>query len=381
MQDIPPLEEALARKRHLPGFLDLTDSRFHQNGFVPPFDVIRNAFEEYAQQPVYNPDSRGRLGTRQILSRFYQDHGFELTSEDVLLTAGTSESYRHLFQLFCPPGGTIVLPRPGYPLFEHLAAERQTSFYDLTYSRSWQIEPASLDAIPQANLIVLISPNNPTGACLNAESLEAVRKFCRRTGAFWISDEVFDLFTGKETLLRPGRELKELAGFTLNGISKRFACPDWKLSWIAMTGPEPVRREHAEALEFINDLYLTATSFSQVLAEHLFRELPPYQQLWQSQIETNRKILSLWVQSLPVKGCQSIEGCFSLGGIYVPLQLQEPEDEAFVLRALEEESLFVHPGYYYDFPVSETWVVVSLLKAPEAFQEGLIRLERVLKTR
>ncbi len=373
MSKVPPLEAALARKRTHPDFLDLTDSRFHQNGFIPPFSVIRQAFEEYSQQPFYTPDSKGRLSTRQTISRFYQELGFDLSPEDVLLTAGTSESYQHLFQLFCPPGGTIVLPRPGYPLFEHLASERQTAFYDLEFSRSWQIDPHSLEAIPYANLIVLISPNNPTGSCLNAESLEAVRTFCQRTGALWISDEVFDLFSGKEKLLRPGAFFNDLPGFTLNGISKRFACPDWKLSWIALTGPAPRRQDLAEALEFVNDLYLTATSFSQILAERLFETLVPSQAVWQAHIDENRAWLSHWAAKLPVKGC------FSLGGIYVPLQLEAPDDEDFVLRALEHENLFLHPGFYYDFPPNEAWVVVSLLKEQGAFRQGLERLARLLR--
>ena len=372
MSDIPPLEAALALKREQSDFLDLTDSRFHQNGFVPPFSVIRQAFEEYSQNPFYAPDSRGRLSTRQTLAHFYQGQGFDITPDDILLTAGTSESYQHLFQRFCPPEGVIVLPRPGYPLFEHLAGERQTVFYDLDFSRSWQIHPQSLESIGKANLIVLISPNNPTGSCLNDESLEAVRVFCERTGAFWISDEVFDLFTGKQPLLRPGNVLKDLSGFTLNGISKRFACPDWKLSWIAVTGPLPQRQEHTEALEFTNDLYLTATSFSQLLTQHLFEELGPFQKIWQARIEENRARLSQWATPLPVKGC------FALGGIYVPLQVQASDDEAFVLQALEQESLFLHPGFYYDFPPDETWVIVSLLKEPEAFRKGLERLTRLV---
>ncbi len=373
MSNLPPLEAALALKRNHTDFLDLTDSRFHQNGFIPPFSVIRQTFEDYSRQPVYAPDSKGRLSTRQTISHFYQTLGFDLAPEDILLTAGTSESYQHLFQLFCPPGGTIVLPRPGYPLFEHLASERKTAFYDLEFSRSWQIDPVSLESIPKANLIVLISPNNPTGSCLNAESLEAVGAFCERTGALWISDEVFDLFTGTEPLLRPGAVFKNLSGFTLNGISKRFACPDWKLSWIALTGPISQRRDNAEALEFINDLYLTATSFSQLLAERLFEKLGPSQKVWQDRIEENRAWLSQWAAKLPVKGC------FSLGGIYVPLQLEAPDDEAFVLQALEQENLFLHPGFYYDFPPNEAWVVVSLLKESAAFRQGLERLARLLR--
>ncbi|NNM53603.1 MAG: pyridoxal phosphate-dependent aminotransferase, partial [Spirochaetales bacterium] len=374
MSDLPPLEAALALKRTHPDFLDLTDSRFHQNGFVPPFSVIRQAFEDYSKQPFYAPDSKGRLNTRETISRFYQTLGFDLSPDDILLTAGTSESYQHLFQLFCPRGGTIALPRPGYPLFEHLASERQTAFYNLEFSRSWQIDPHSLESIPKANLIVLISPNNPTGSCLNTESLAAVRAFCQRTGALWISDEVFDLFTGTEHLLRPGAVFQELPGFTLNGISKRFACPDWKLSWIALTGSLSQRRDAAEALEFINDLYLTATSFSQLLAERLFEKLGPSQKLWQAHIEENRAWLSHWAANLPVKGC------FSLGGIYVPLQLETPDDEAFVLQALEQENLFLHPGFYYDFPPGESWVVVSLLKESAAFRQRLELLPRLICT-
>ena len=378
--EVPPLELALQKARSRPDFLDLCDSRFHQNGFKPPFSIIENAFEAYREQSCYQPDSRGRETTRARIASFYGELGFTVSPADVLLTAGSSESYDRLFRLFCSPEGIVALPRPGYPLFEHLVEgnQRHFVFYDLDFSNDWQIDPDSLIRIKKADLIVLISPNNPTGACLNEKSLGHVRGFCRRTGASWISDEVFDLFVPQgQTLLRPGAVLRDLPGFTINGISKRFACPEWKLSWIVISGPEKIRNERSERLEFANDLYLSATSFSQFLGARLFDGLGAFQEEMVGVVQENRAILAAWVAKQP-----KVAAHCHLGGIYVPLRLakESEDDEQFSIFALEQEKLLVHPGYYYEFPQKELWIVVSLLKQPADFKEGLTRLQRLIES-
>ncbi|NNM66529.1 MAG: pyridoxal phosphate-dependent aminotransferase [Spirochaetales bacterium] len=378
--EVPPLELALQKARSRPDFLDLCDSRFHQNGFKPPFSIIQNAFEAYREQSSYQPESLGREATRARIAEFYGELGFPVSPADVLLTAGSSESYDRLFRLFCQPEGLIALPRPGYPLFEHLVEgnQRHFVFYDLDFSNDWQIDPDSLNRIKKADLIVLISPNNPTGVCLNETSLGHVRAFCRRTGASWISDEVFDLFVPPgQTLLRPGVVLQELPGFTINGISKRFACPEWKLSWIVISGPEKIRSERSERLEFANDLYLSATSFSQFLGARLFDELSGFQAEMVGVVQENRSTLTAWVTQQP-----KVAAHCHLGGIYVPLRVakENEDDEQFSIFALEQEKLLVHPGYYYEFPQKELWIVVSLLKQPADFQAGLTRLQRLIES-
>jgi aspartate/methionine/tyrosine aminotransferase len=378
--EVPPLELALQKARNHPDFLDFCDSRFHQNGFKPPFSVIESAFEAYREQSFYQPDSRGLESTRARIARFYEELGFSVTPTDILLTAGSSESYDRLFRLFCSPEGIIALPRPGYPLFEHLVEgnQRHFVFYDLDFFNDWQIDPDSLERIKTADLIVLISPNNPTGACLNETSLEQVREFCRRTGASWISDEVFDVFVPQgQTLLRPGAFFKDLPGFTINGISKRFACPEWKLSWLVISGPEEIRNERIERLEFANDLYLSSTSFSQFLGARLFEELKAFQAEMVGVVQENRAILTAWVAKQP-----KVTAHCHLGGIYVPLRLakENEDDERFSILALEQEKLLVHPGYYYEFPQKELWIVVSLLKQTVDFKEGLARLQRLIES-
>ena len=102
-----------------PGFLDLVDSRYHQNGLIPDRAVFADAFARWLDVRGYEPDSRGAPAAREALSRFYAGQGWRLPTDQFFLTAGTSEAYTLAFS----DAGRCrrdeaLLPRPGYPLFE-----------------------------------------------------------------------------------------------------------------------------------------------------------------------------------------------------------------------------------------------------------------------
>src|SRR6185369_7413830 len=140
-----PWQEAWESARQDPSFLDLTDSRFHQNGLLPDRRVFECTFTRWLDQRAYEPDSRGSLPARAALRFFYSSQGWDLSEDQFFLTAGTSEAYALLFSTLAEAGDTVALPRPGYPLFEHIAghARLQTVFYDQPFSLGWQPDPAS----------------------------------------------------------------------------------------------------------------------------------------------------------------------------------------------------------------------------------------------
>ncbi len=371
MVEASPWSRAFEAARLQGGFIDLTDSNFHQNGLLPEAQLFREEFDIWLGSRHYEPESKGSLPAREAIASFYQAAQCPVSAPDIFLTAGTSEAYLTLFATFASAGDVVALPRPGYPLFEHLAerAHLKTVFYDQPFS--WpQNPPASL------KLVVVISPNNPTGRVYSSEELVRVGEFCRAHEAVLVFDEVFDAFLTEGELARPAQACPEARVVTLNGISKRFGSPDLKLAWMALSGPEAWKTEASQQLEFSNDLLLSANTYSQALLPRLFRELGPWQQEVRTLLETNRRALAAWLDSRP-----EVVAPPSQGGIHGLLRFTSLprgwDDERWSLHLLEKYSLALHPGFFYE--VQESGVLVySLLKQPPAFEEGLLRLSSAL---
>ena len=375
-----PWQRAWEKAQQAPGFLDLTDSRFHQNGLLPDRRVFEAAFSRWLDTRAYAPDSRGAKPARQALSDYYSTQNWPLSSEQFILTAGTSEAYALLFSTLAEAGDEVALPRPGYPLFEHIArhSRLQTVFYDQTWSTGWQADPASVEACltPQTKFLVVISPNNPTGQTATVESLAPLAELCRRHDLILVVDEVFDAcWEGPGNLPRPGSLFPDVKTFTLNGISKRFGSPDLKLAWTAVSGPRAWVARVGDQLELANDTFLSANSFSQYLLPDLFASLVLWQQGLRSQLAANRQTVADWMAREP-----RVAGLVPQGGIHGLWRFDGlPEgldDEAWAVKLMETEGLALHPGFFYDVQEPGVWLVYSLLKEPAAFRQGLERLER-----
>jgi alanine-synthesizing transaminase len=375
-----PWQKALDRVRHADDFLDLTDARFHQNGLLPDRGVFERAFGRWLDSRGYDPDSRGSLGARRALQSFYDGEGWSLGADQFFLTAGTSEAYALVFSTLADAGDAVALPRPGYPLFEQIAAHSRltTVFYDQRLASGWGPDAGSLeDAVtPETKFVVVISPNNPTGQTASADALSAVADVCRRRDLMLVVDEVFDAcWEGPGRLPRPGALFPDVKCFTLNGISKRFGSPDLKLAWIAVSGPAKWVRGVGERLELANDTFLSANSFSQFLLPELFESLGPWQQRLRDLVAENRSAVAGWMAREP-----RVFGVLPRGGIHGLWRFDglpaDVDDEAWSLRLLAEDHLALHPGYFYEVNEPGVWLVYSLLKEPNAFRKGLARLER-----
>jgi aspartate/methionine/tyrosine aminotransferase len=371
------LEEARARGP----VLDLIDTRFHDNGVRLPAGLVGPLMKQYAESRLYRPDSRGDPEAREAVAAFYGRHGVSVESGDILITASTSESYHLLFTALSEPGDNVVLPRPGYPLFDHLASysRLEARSYRLDPARDWAVDADSIRAQcdGRTRFVVLISPNNPTGAVASREEVDEVLGVCADRGVALIVDEVFSEFLYEEDHLpRPAASPGEVPVFTLNGVSKMFAAPDMKLAWIAVTGGVHERWSLVERLEIVNDVYLSCSGPAQFLLPHLFARASEFQRQMVARVDSGRRLLTARLAGVP--GVRLVR---PRGGIHAVLELTgivpELDDEEVAVRLLEKEALYLHPGYYYDID-DRVCLVLSYLKEPSGLAEGLRRLGRFL---
>ncbi|HTX71411.1 MAG TPA: pyridoxal phosphate-dependent aminotransferase [Rectinemataceae bacterium] len=246
--------------------LDFSESNPTRVGIQRDADPLLAALSD-PRNLGYEPDPRGLGRIRERLARWYAGRGCAVASDALFLTSSTSEAYGWLFKLLCDPGDAILVPRPGYPLFDYLAVLEgvESRPYRLEYRHpgGWSLDFDSLAAglaRGRVKAVVVINPNNPTGSYLAREERRSLLELCARAGVALIADEVF--FDYRLEAREPG----SLAGestvlcFTLDGLSKRAGLPQLKLGWILLSGPPSELAEASSRLEIIADAYLSASA-------------------------------------------------------------------------------------------------------------------------
>jgi aspartate/methionine/tyrosine aminotransferase len=366
------LSALLAEKRRAGvRVLDLTESNPTRVGLPVPEDLLV-AFGSPAGR-VYEPTPLGLAPAREAVARDFARRGLAVEADRVVLTACTSEAYAFLFKLLCDPGDEILVPRPGYPLFDYLASLESVAVaaYPLHHDGGWHIDVEALgEALsPRTRAIVIVSPGNPTGAYLREDERESLEALAAEQDLALISDEVFaDFSLGRAPGPSVARDGLALA-FTLGGLSKSCGLPQVKLAWMAVTGPEGARREAMGRLELIADTALSVSTPVQHAAPSLLERLEEIQGPLRRRLEGNLAALRA---ALPADSPATLlepEGGWSVV-VRVAATASE-EDRA--LRLLRDRDVLVHPGHLFDFPRG-AHLVWSLLPSPEVFEEGVDRV-------
>jgi alanine-synthesizing transaminase len=354
--------------------LDLTESNPTRAGLAYQPEIVK-AFDD-PRMLLYEPAPAGLMEARRAVASYYAARGHHVDPSRILLTASTSEAYAYLFKLLCNPGDQIVVPRPSYPLFEFLANLESVEVrqYSLSYHGEWGIDLDSLAAAisGRTRAVVLVNPNNPTGSFVKTRELDALVRLAAERGIALVSDEVFSDYA----LLADAERINSLAGvegclaFSMSGLSKIGGLPQMKLGWIVVSGPESLRTEAMEKLEWIADTYLSVGA----PVQHAARRLLEVGTAVQHQIRRRTADNLVVARDALARSAANILGVE--GGWYITVRVPRiRSEEDWALGLLTAEGVLVQPGFFFDFE-SEAFLVVSLLTAPDVFAEGMTRLRR-----
>jgi aspartate/methionine/tyrosine aminotransferase len=365
-----PLSRALARAREAGRpILDLTESNPTRASLPYPELEIGTALADPLSLK-YEPAPFGLPTAREAVARELS-RDLPVDPGRVVLTASTSEAYAFLFKLLCEPGDDVLVPRPSYPLFEHLAqleAVRAVP-YRLAYDGSWHVDVASVQAsvTGRTRAIVVVSPNNPTGSYLKAAELDALAAL----GHPIVSDEVFADYPLRDDATRARSALDARDAslvFALGGLSKLAALPQMKVAWIALGGREAHVRAALDRLEVIADAFLSVGTPVQRALPSLLASRGAVHAAIRERARSNLAALRDAVARSAVS-VLDVEG-----GWYATLRLPRTRTEQeWVLGFLEDDGVYVHPGHFFDFE-DEAFAVLSLLTPETVLREGVRRL-------
>jgi hypothetical protein len=376
------LTRALAARRAAGApVLDLTETNPTRVGLEYPAAAIGAALAAGAAAP-YEPAPLGLPGARAAVAAFHAGRGRPVPAERIVLTASTSEAYAYLFKMLADPGGTVLVPRPSYPLFDFLAGLEAVRLapYDLVYDGRWRIDRDGFGraaaAIGAPRAVIAVNPNNPTGSGLDAGERAWLLGACAAAGCPLVSDEVFLDYPAEDGAEAPRSVLPEPGGadpdvpvFALGGLSKACGLPHLKLGWIAAAGPAEETAGALERLELIADTYLSVATPVQSAAARLLALGEGIRAAIRARVASNRAALRL--RAGADSPCRALA---SDGGWSAVLQVPAVRsEEDLVVELLERDGVLVHPGYFFDFP-REAFLVLSLLPDPAVFDEGVARI-------
>lgn len=361
--------------------LKLFSGNPNEQGFHFPAQPLLEAYRRYFSTQEYHPHPKGLPVAREAIRRYYQSRGFSLDSENIILTSGTSESFFYLFTLLAKPGDNILAPHPAYPLFEHIAkiARVELRPYVLQEDQQWQIDLEGLKraADPRTRAVLLVSPNNPTGAVSGAQEIEEIVAWCRQRQLPLICDEVFsEFYFGEGEYPRPAALSSPELCFTLGGLSKMFAVPGLKLGWIAASGEKSKVARAVDGLETIADTFLSCHIPIQEALPEIFASGEEFLHSYRQEVNRRRRLaIDL------LKGIPALRVIEPQGGFYLMARVENTSaisEEEWVLGLMEKKDVFVHPGYFFDIEEGIHFVL-SFLTEPEKLKIGIQRIGEFLR--
>jgi alanine-synthesizing transaminase len=348
--------------KNLP-LLDLSDANPTNSDLLIDVTILTAEIQKYLNARQYRPDPQGLLAAREAISKYYLQKNLTIPSEQIFLTASTSEAYRFLFSLLADPGDTILFPEITYPLFEYIAADTHITphTYRFRYENlNWSIDESSFDSCvdTRTRALCIVSPHNPTGL-VHQSPLKRIEELNLPI----ISDEVFSEFTSPDFpngAPHLGLIYPNLPVFHLSGISKMFALPDLKVGWIALN--TPAYAQFGKRLEILCDTYLSVNSLGANILPRLFETSQDFIRKMNELINQRRELAVSALNSI-------LEFPQNTTGPFLFPKLPMNSDAEDYVKKLISKGLYLHPGTFYNWK-RDSRIVISLVPKQDILTMG-----------
>lgn len=350
-------------------------------GHLKPCEEIINSVEQSLRSFRYNgyAPSTGHMDSREAVARYSTKPGAPIEAKDVMLTSGCSQALELAICVLANPGQTVLVPKPGFPLYKTLAESMgiNIKYYSLLPDRGWEVDLADMEHQISADTaaIVVNNPSNPCGSVFSRRHLQSILEVAARNYVPIIADEIYENF------VFPGEEFYPIASMSLSvpiltcsGLTKRFLVPGWRMGWILIHDRNDVFGSAIRnGLQSLCQRIMGSNTIIQGALPNILKETP---QNFFSETITSVKInASIAFDALSaVPGLRPIMpagAMYMMVGIDIPQFSEFRHDMDFVEKLVSEQSVMCLPGMCFDYPNYVRFV----LTIPEAeLQEACKRI-------
>ncbi len=356
-------------------------------GFEAPFQIVRDMIEAVPHAHGYS-DSRGIMSARRaVVYRYEQDPSFPpFGPDDVYLGNGVSELITMVMQALLDEGDEVLIPAPDYPLWTAMTSLGGGTpvHYLADEQNGWQpdLDDIRAKVTPRTKAIVVINPNNPTGAVYSREVLEGIAEIARENSLLVLSDEIYDRILFDDAVHIPMASVApDLLVLTFNGLSKTYRVAGYRSGWLVITGP----KDHASG--FLEGITLLASTrlCPNVPAQHAVQAALSGVQSIDALVAPGGRLReqrdAAWegLEAIPGVTCVRPEGALYAFPRLDPNVYEIRDDGKLVYDFLVAEHVLLVQGTGFNWPTPDHLRIVTLPEA-RVLTEAIERLGNFLSS-
>jgi alanine-synthesizing transaminase len=359
IRDLAVLADKVAKKGHKILPLNIGDPinfDFHTPAHLVEavYQAMKDGKNGYAPSP----------GIKEALDAIRGEAGRKgiTTVQDVFVTSGVSETVDICLNALLNPGDNLLTPSPDYPLYSAVLAKLgiELNTYALNEDDGWQ--PDLIDVHkkigPRTRGIVLINPNNPTGAVCSRRMLETIAELARRNNLVIFADEIYDkLILDDDAHVSLAAVAPDVPIVTFGGLSKNYLAPGWRIGWGIVSGEAAAVKPYLEGIGRLLRSRLCANHPEQYAIKPALEGPQDHLKEVTAKLRSRRDLTVKWCSSTPRVSCVSPKGAF-----YAYPRLDIPEgDDVFVKELLlQKHVLVVHGSGFGQKPGTKHFRIVFL---------------------
>ncbi|KAI3515475.1 hypothetical protein L1887_14371 [Cichorium endivia] len=347
--------------------------------------ILETALLESIRSTNFNgyPPGVGINFARSAIAEYLtKDLPYQLTTDDVFLTAGANHAIEILLTVLSRPGANILFPRPNYPIYEARArfSPLEVRHFDLLPEKGWEVDLDGVKALADDKTvaIVLINPGNPCGNVFSIEHMRKIAEIARELRILVIADEVYAHQAFGQKPFIPMGVFGDIAPVvTLGSLSKRWIIPGWRFGWIAITDPNRILQKTGLADTMKSALVIAADppTVIQGAVPYIMKNTPDSFFLNINKLlKEAADMFYERLKEIPYVACpHKPEGSmFAMVMLKIPAFADVVDDTDFCMKLAKEESMILFPGYAVGM---KNWVRVSFAAEPKVLQDAIGRLK------
>ena len=380
----PVIEQANALEEAGHSVLRLNTGNPALFGFEAPDEILQDMIRMLPQAHGYS-DSRGILSARRAVAQRYQTLGLpDVTVDDVYLGNGVSELVSMAVQALLENGDEVLIPAPDFPLWTAVTtlAGGRPVHYLCDESADWypDLDEMASKITDRTKAVVIINPNNPTGAVYPREIVEGILDLARRHRLMVFADEIYDQIVYDDAVHHTAAALApDLVVLTFSGLSKTYRIAGFRSGWLVVSGPRQHARSYLEGLTMLASMRLCPNAPAQYAIQaalggrQSIRELvAPGGRLYEQRDRAWEKL-----NEIPGVSCVKPKGALYAFPRIDPKVHKIHDDERFVLDLLLREKIQVVQGTGFNWPRPDHFRILTLPYADD-LDAAISRIGRFL---